>query len=392
MLRIASLIVTKNVTFGRVNCNTMYVYQHSDWPKWHWDSHRVSNKLTKIVEQQGRLLGRLGALGLDASQHTAFESNTQEVTGSFEIEGEQLNRDEVRSSLANHLGVQFNQPVHVSDKVASAVHVFIDATNNYSQPLTHERLFNWHASLFPTGLSGGLKIETGKYRSSAQPMQIVSGPIGHEKVHYEAPAAGKLKTMMVKLLHYINSEQEDHAIIKAAVAHLWFEIIHPFDDGNGRIGRSLIDYLFCHADQESTRYYNVSWALLEHRKAYYELLNKAGEGDLDITEWVLWFFDRVEQALDRSQQIANQVELRTKFWMKFGRHPFNQRQVKVLTKLLGDFEGNVTSSKWSRMTSCTRMTATRDINELLDLGILQRSGSGGRSTSYTLAFDWRDKG
>ena len=244
-------------------------------------------------------------------------------------------------------------------------------------------MFDWHAGLFPTGRSAGIKIEVAQWRTSREPMQIVSGAMGRETVHYEAPDSKIVPSMMKELFMYIN-QNDEHPFLKAAVAHLWFEIIHPFDDGNGRIGRALVDKLLCEADSSELRFYSFSNTILLNQKSYYNQLNKSSCNGLNITEWIVWFFNILKEAIQISENIISKVDFKRQFWQKYADLKMNERQLKVVKKLVDGFEGNITSSKWTRMTKCTKMTATRDINDLIQKGILNMNEAGGRSTSYSL--------
>jgi len=273
----------------------MYVYENKHWPKWNWDDTLVNAHLIKLVERQGRLLGKLAVLGFNSQEKTAFETGVLDVTRNSEIEGENLVEEQVRSSIAKNLGLDYS-PYHApkSDGTEGAVNMFLDATRGYRKILTKERLFDWHAGLFPTGRSSGRKIAVAQWRSSEDPMQIISGAMGREVVHYEAPSSSKVEGMMEKLLNYINGNEDIHPYIKAAIAHLWFEVIHPFEDGNGRVGRAIVDKILCEADRSDVRFYSFSNAVSEDYKNYYEQLNKASKQDLNIADWLVWFFSFFE--------------------------------------------------------------------------------------------------
>ena len=366
----------------------MYVYQYKDWPNWKWDSARINYKLIELVAKQNQLLGVLSVLGFDSKEKTALETGVLDVLKNSEIEGEKLLESQVRSSIARNLGIDISYDHNLkSEESEGAVNLFLDSTRNYKSEITPERMFDWHAGLFPTGRSAGLKIEVAKWRTSSEPMQIVSGAIGREKVHYEAPSSSQVPEMMQCLISYMN-KGIDHPFIKTAIVHLWFEVIHPFEDGNGRIGRALVDKLLCEADNSELRFYSFSNTILNHRKTYYDQLNKASKADLDATGWIEWFFDILLESIDNSDDIIAKVDFKRRFWERLSGKNVNARQQKVINKLLEGFEGNITSSKWTRMTKCTKMTATRDINGLLALNILTKNASGGRSTSYKLNTDF----
>ena len=361
----------------------MYVYQNKDWPKFYWDEKSVNKSLLELVSLQSKLLGRLAALGFDTQEKAALETGVMDVMHNSEIEGELFLESHIRSSIARNLGIEVPEPNSKSEEAEGAVNMFLNATRDYKKSLNEERMFDWHAGLFPTGRSTGIKIEVANWRTSKEPMQIVSGAMGREKVHYEAPDAKLVPSMMKELLDYIN-ENEEHPFLKSAIAHLWFEVIHPFDDGNGRIGRALVDKLLCEADNSELRFYSFSYTILLNKKVYYNQLNKFSCNDLDTTDWVLWFFDILKEAIQNSEKVISKVDFKRQFWQKYADVRMNDRQLKVVKKLVDGFEGNVTSSKWTRMTKCTKMTATRDINDLIQKGILTMNESGGRNTSYSL--------
>ena len=362
----------------------MYVYQCENWPKWEWEEKEINSILLEVIAKQNQLFGKLSVLGFDIKERTALETGVLDVIKSSKIEGEELKESHVRSSIAKNLGLDVSEGNELKqESTEGAVNMFLDSTRNYNSKLNEERLFDWHSGLFPTGRSAGRKIEVATWRTSRDPMQIVSGPMGREIVHYEAPKSRDVSKMMVQLLDYLNNDKE-HPFLKAAIAHLWFEVIHPFDDGNGRIGRAIIDMMLCQADELEYRYYSFSNTVLNQKKEYYSLLNKMSKGDLNITEWINWFLQAVSSSIENSEEILTKVGFKRRFWEKYAREKFNDRQRKVIEKLLGGFEGNITSSKWTRMTKCTRMTATRDINDLQEKGVLEKNDSGGRSTSYKL--------
>lgn len=362
----------------------MYVYQHKDWPNWTWNEERVNVLLLEVVAKQNRLLGKLSVLGFDSKEKTAFETGVLDVLKNSEIEGQKLVELQVRSSIAKNLGLDLKEEVFIkSEESEGAVNLFLDATRNYIKAISAPRMFDWHAGLFPTGRSAGRGIEVAQWRTSEDPMQIVSGAMGYEKVHYEAPRSSLVPEMMEELMSYINDDKS-HPLIKAAISHLWFEVIHPFEDGNGRIGRALVDKLLCLADKSELRFYSFSNTVLLYRKAYYKHLNMASVGELDITYWMEWFLEILLKSIDNSEEVIQRVDFKRRFWETFSDKRLNERQLKVIKKLLDGFEGSITSARWTRMTNCTKMTATRDINGLLELGILHKNASGGRSTSYRL--------
>ena len=361
----------------------MYVYQEQDWPQFYWDEKSVNQSLLELVSLQSQLLGKLEALGFDIKEKTALETGVMDVMHNSEIEGELFLESQIRSSIAKNLGIQVPEPNSKSEEAEGAVNMFLDVTRKYNKPLIKERMFDWHAGLFPTGRSAGIKIEVANWRTSKEPMQIVSGAMGKERVHYEALSSHLVPLMMDELMRYIN-DHDDHPFIKSSITHLWFEVIHPFDDGNGRIGRALVDKLLCEADKSELRFYSFSNAILQNKKTYYAELNKASRANLNVTGWLLWFFEILKKAIENSEKVLSKVDFKRQFWQKYAEVKMNDRQLKVLKKLVDGFEGKITSSKWTRITKCTKMTATRDINDLINKGILSMNESGGRSTSYSL--------
>ena len=365
----------------------MYVYKRKDWPQFFWDEKHLNTSLLELVALQNQLLGKLEILGFEAKEKSALENGILDVMNNSEIEGEVFMESQIRSSIAKNLGIDIQEAsFSKSEEAEGAVNMFLDATRNYRARLTAERMFDWHAGLFPTGRSSGKKIEVARWRTSKEPMQIVSGAMGREIVHYEAPNSELVPSMMQELMTYMN-ENDQHPFLKAAIAHLWFELIHPFDDGNGRIGRALVDKLLCEADQSALRFYSFSNTLLLHKKEYYHQLNKSSNDDLDLTNWIAWFFEILKEAIKNAEKALIKVDFKRQFWQKYADVKLNDRQLKVVKKLVEGFEGNLSSSKWTRMTKCTKMTATRDINDLIEKGILRKNQSGGRSTSYVLNFD-----
>lgn len=361
----------------------MYIYQHKNWPRWTWNQTLVNQLLIELIGKQQHFLGKLEGLGFDIREKTALESEIKDILTNSEIEGNFLQESQIRSSIAKNLGIEMEEPINKSIETEGAINLFLDATRNFKTILTSERLFDWHAGLFPTGRSAGIKIELANYRTSPEPMQIVSGAMGREKVHYEAPAATKVPEMMDELLRYINTSEE-HPFIKACVAHLWFEVIHPFEDGNGRLGRAIVDKLLCEADSSTFRYYSFSSIVLKHTKEYYNELNNASLNSLEITRWMNWMMNILIKAIEHSEIILQKVDFRRQFWEKNKEIALNPRQQKVLIKLLDNIDININSDRWTRIAKCTKMTATRDINDLIEKGIFKKSESGGRSTYYQI--------
>lgn len=360
-----------------------YIYQNADWHSFRWCGEKVNNLLLDIQKAQGYLLGKMDVLGFEVKNNALLNVLTENILKSSEIEGEILNKEQVHSSVARKLGLDFNQNINVERNIEGIVDMMFDATQNFAQPLTKERLFGWHASLFPTGYSGMYKIDVGQYRSDKNgPMQVVSGHLGKEKIHYEAPNAEVLSEEMDYLIDYINND-EINPIIKAGIAHLWFVVLHPFDDGNGRIARALTDMQLAKNDNSSYRFYSMSSQIQKNRKSYYEILEKTQKGSMDITNWLVWFLENLLLAINSSEDILKGVLKRAEFWQKNINTTFNERQKKVLNRFMDDFKGNLTTTKWAKMCNCSQDTATRDISDLIDKKILKKLGTG-RSTHYVL--------
>ena len=364
-----------------------YIHQKKDWPNFKWDSERLIALLGAVRSTQGQLIGNMESIGFDLRDEASLETITLEIVKSSEIEGELLDVEQVRSSIARRLGMKRAGLVPSNRDVDGIVDLLLDAIQNYSSNLTYERLFDWHSSLFPTGRSGMYKIIVGDWRDdSTGPMQVVSGGMGREKVHFEAPAANKIPEEMDQFLTWINNNQEIDPVIKAGVAHLWFITIHPFEDGNGRIARAITDMLLTRSDGISQRFYSMSAQIRQVRKEYYEILERTQKNSLDITEWLSWFLLCLLDALLSSKEVFQKVLLRHQFWLKYDNLPLNGRQRKMLTRLLDDFIGKLTTKKWAKMMKCSHDTALRDIQGLINLGILEKEKSGGRSTNYELKY------
>lgn len=360
-----------------------YIWQQASWPNFTWDKEAIGEVLGQAQVCQSRILGMLSALGFDIRQQTALESITEDVVRSSEIEGELLNRDSVRSSIARHLGVDIPSSAVSDHYTEGVVQVAIDAVKNCSSPLSKERLCNWHAALFPTGRSGMYRITVADWRQGDDPMLVVSGAMGKERVHYEAPPTAKISAEMKRFIKWFNSDNPENLLIKAAVAHLWFVAIHPFDDGNGRLTRTLTDMLVARSNG-GLQCYSVSAEILKNRKDYYALLERVTCDSLDITEWVRWFLQRIEAAIKTSEQQLQRVLNKSEFWSRHNDTGFNERQRKIINRLYDGFEGPLTSSKWAKICHCSPDTALRDIADLMEKGILDKAPSGGRSTHYVL--------
>ncbi|HEY3913212.1 MAG TPA: Fic family protein [Verrucomicrobiae bacterium] len=362
-----------------------YIYEHKEWPEFRWEQAETADLLAEVRHQQGRLLGRMEDLGFSLREEATLQTLTEDVVKTSDIEGEKLNAEQVRSSLARRMGIDIGALAQVDRNVEGIVEVMLDATGKFEAPLTEERLFGWHAALFPTGRSGMHRITVGGWRTDASgPMQVVSGPIGREKVHYQAPAADGLKEEMLRFLEWCNGAREIDPVIKSALAHFWFVTIHPSDDGNGRIARAIADLMLARSERSSQRFYSMSAQIQRERNVYYEVLEKCQKGTLDITRWVVWFLSCLKRALGASEETLEIVLTKARFWKAHAQEPFNERQRKVVNRLLDGFEGKLTSSKWAKLTRCSQDTALRDIGELLERGILSKDEPGGRSTSYHL--------
>jgi Fic family protein len=364
---------------------TTYIHELKDWPKFTWDRAKLTQKLAAVRNRQGRLTGRMEELGFKLKTEANLEALTEEVTKSSEIEGEVLNRDQVRSSLARRLGVDIGALTPAERNVEGIVEMMLDATGKYKDPLTADRLFGWHAALFPTGRSGMNKITVGAWRrEESGPMQVVSGPIGRERVHYEAPKATLLSDEMTAFISWFNGTLDIDPVLKAAVAHLWFVTNHPFEDGNGRIARAIADMALARSEGSSQRFYSMSAQIQQERNAYYDILEATQKGELDITAWLEWFLDCLDRAFVRADAILASVLRKARFWKKHAGQAFNDRQRAMIDRLFNGFEGKLTSSKWAQLTKSSQDTALRDIDDLVAKGVLSKDTAGGRSTSYSL--------
>jgi len=365
---------------------SQYIHQQSDWPKLHWNREFLADRLLAVHHEQGRLMGRMEALGFNIQQEALLDTFTQDVLKSSEIEGERLPSDQVRSSVARHLGMDIAGLKPVDRNVEGVVEMMLDATRNYDQPPTADRLFSWHASLFPTGRSGMRPVRTGAWRDDRTgPMQVVSGPVGRERIHYEAPPAAKLDQEMQAFLNWFNATNEADWVVKAALAHFWFVTIHPFDDGNGRIARAIADLALARSEKSPQRFYSMSAQIRQERNEYYNILERTQKGTTDITPWMDWFLDCLARTIEGAQITLASVFYKTRVWEIAANVQLNDRQRLILQKLLEGFEGKLTTSKWAALTKSSQDTALRDILHLVENGILVKSSEGGRSTSYTLA-------
>ncbi len=359
-----------------------YIYQYNNWPNFTWDEKEVQLILGKVRHLQGKIFGQVSALGFLIKEETILTTLTLDVLKSSEIEGELLNYEQVRSSIARRLGLDYAGMVYPDRNVEGVVEMMLDATQNYDKPLDEERLFSWHSALFPTGRSGMHKIDVGCYRK--EEMQVVSGAMGKEKVHYQAPPPEQIKYEMDRFLEWFNNNTKIDLVIKSAIAHFWFIIIHPFDDGNGRIARAISDLLLARSEDSSQRFYSLSNQMLLERKVYYATLQKIQHSNEKITEWIVWFLNCLYRALKNTEQTIQKVLYKADFWDKHKNTEVNSRQRLMLNKLLDGFEGKLKTSKWAKITKCSQDTALRDIKDLIEKGILRQEKPGGRSTNYEL--------
>lgn len=380
---------------------TTFIHQNDNWPDFTWRNDEIVNLLSEARNLQGRLIGKMESLGFDLRNEALLDTLTLDVLKSSEIEGEYLNPEQVRSSIARRLGIEIAGSVESDRNVDGVVEMMLNATQNCFKPLTAERLFDWHAALFPTGRSGIYRITVADWRKDTTgPMQVVSGALGKEKIHFQAPDSILVEKEMNQFLDWFNNNlkitpdtniiygvRDSSAIdlvIKAAIAHLWFVTIHPFEDGNGRITRALTDMLLAQSDKSNQRFYSMSAQIRVERKHYYEILEKTQKGNLDITEWIKWFLNCLINSLKLTDSTLLKVSLKADFWTKHSKTLINERQKKLLNKLLDGFDGKLTSSKWAKIAKCSKDTAIRDINDLIDKNILQKEAAGGRSTNYEI--------
>ncbi|MBK5948783.1 Fic family protein [Rhodobium orientis] len=362
-----------------------YIHQGKDRPAFRWNAEKLSDLLADIRHRQGRLIGRMEALGFLLRSEAVLQTLTEDVMKSSEIEGERLDRAQVRSSIARRLGLDIGGLIPADRHVEGIVELMLDATQNYDKPLTADRLFDWHAALFPTGRSGMTRITVGAWRDdSSGPMQVVSGPFGKEKVHFEAPEAGRLDAEMRAFLDWFNAKPGIDPVLKAGIAHLWFVTLHPFDDGNGRIARAIADMALARSEGTSQRFYSMSAQIRLERNAYYDTLERTQKGDLDITDWLEWFLACLGRAFEGAEAVLSSVLDKARFWEAHAEDPFNDRQRDMLNRLMDGFEGKLTSSKWAKIQKCSQDTALRDIDDLIKRNILVKDSAGGRSTSYSL--------
>ena len=366
----------------------IYIWQQPDWPRFRWDSDAVSNALADAKYRQGLLTGRMSSIGFDLSRQAVLHTMTEEVVSSGAIEGETLNAAQTRSSVARRLGMDVVGAVRVGLDVEGMVDMTLGAVQRWDMPLTAERLFAWHEALFSTGGSPFRRIEVGGWRTDSRgPMQVVSGAVGRERVHFQAPPAASIDGEMAAFLDWFESPSQMDGVLKAALAHLWFVTIHPFDDGNGRIARAIADMALARSERSPERFYSMSSQIMAERAAYYRTLERTQRGTMDVTEWTLWFLGCLTRAIESAETALSATLAKARFWQSAANIPLNARQRMMLNRLLDDFQGKLTTSKWARLAKCSHDTALRDINALIRRGILKRGAAGGRSASYELA-DW----
>ncbi len=363
-----------------------YIHERPGWPDFTWDSEAIAGSLAAVRHKQGKHLGKMEALGFELRTEASLIALTDEVVKSSAIEGENLNPKEVRSSIARKLGLDVAGLPEPGREVQGIVEMMLDATRNFDTPLTAARLFDWHAALFPTGRSGMTRITVGAWRTTeVGPMQVVSGPIGREKVHFEAPAADRLESEMATFLEWFNSRLTMDPVLKAGIAHFWFVTIHPFEDGNGRLARAIADMTLSQSDGTKDRFYSMSSGIEAERQEYYFQLESAQRGSLDITAWLAWFLGCLDRSIEDADKTLKSVLHKAMLWQRINPNPVNERQRKVINRMFDNFKGNLTTSKYAKLAKCSNDTALRDIRELLERGIIVKNPGGGRSTSYRLA-------
>ncbi|MBP7917070.1 MAG: Fic family protein [Arenimonas sp.] len=368
-----------------------YIWQQADWPAWRFDASALAESLVKVSRNQGMLLGRMVDAGLLLRDQATLLALSEEVLKTSAIEGEHFEPASVRSSIARRMGLDIGALAPKDRYAEGVVDMVLDATEHYADSLSAERLLSWHYALFPDGQNGLTPIRVGQWRDDANgAMQVVSGPLHRQRVHFEAPPATQLPAELERFLQWINGDSKQNALLKAGLAHLWFLTLHPFDDGNGRIARAIGEMLLARADGSAQRFYSLSAQIQRERRAYYEILERIQKGGLDVTEWLAWFLQQLDSAINNAQQLLDSVLFKACFWRHWSETPLNARHIKVLNRLIDGFDGKLTSSKWAALAKCSADTALRDINELLALGVLQKAEAGGRSSAYALTRPWLD--
>ena len=363
-----------------------FIHETKEWPNLNWDDTRLTKTLAEVRYRQGKLLGQMSGLGFGLRAEANLKSLTTDVIKTSIIEGETLDADEVRSSIARRLGIDVGGTSHASRDVEGVVEMMLNATQKYADPLTKERLFDWHAALFPTGRSRMQRITVGAWRTEESgPMQVVSGPMGKERVHFEAPVAGRIEREMSAFLDWFNTTSNIDPVLKAGVAHFWFVTIHPFEDGNGRIARAIADMALARAEETSERFYSASAQIEAERKQYYNELESSQRGTVNITLWLEWFFGCLGRAIQKAEHDLASILRKAKIWDELNKGQVNDRQRKVTNRLLDNFEGKLTTSEYAKIAKCSEDTALRDIKELVRRGILVQNEGGGRSVSYRIS-------
>jgi Fic family protein len=363
----------------------IYIHEKDNWTNFTWNEKLVSKKLAETRNLQGRLLGKMESLGFDQQGEAVLNTLTLEIVKSSEIEGEILDLEQVRSSIARKLGIELAGAIASERHIDGIVEMMLDATQKYDSPLTKNRLFGWHSALFPTGWSNLCKITVADWRKDTTgPMQVISGAMGKEKIHFEAPNSDRIDLEIEKFNHWIESKNEIDSVLKAAIAHLWFITIHPFEDGNGRITRAITEMLLARSDNSTKRFYSMSSQIRTERKQYYEILEKTQKGNSEITNWILWFLECLKNSFSSTSDVLYKIFTKAEFWKTHSKTIINERQQKMLNKLLDGFDGKLTTSKWGKISKCSQDTALRDIQDLIKKDILQKEKSGGRSTNYKL--------
>ena len=366
----------------------MYIWQQATWPEFTWDDATLSILLAQVNKEQGRLKGKLEAMGFKTQGEALLQTLTEDVIKSSDIEGEKLDSAQVRSSIARRLGMDIAGLVPADRNVEGVVEMMLDATQKYDSPLTAKRLFDWHAALFPTGRSGMREIIVGDWRDDREgPMQVVSGPVGRERVHYKAPPAQQIPEESARFLEWFNQPKAIDPLLAAGLAHLWFVSLHPFEDGNGRIARAIADMALAQGEKSPQRSYSMSAQIREVRDDYYNMLGRTQKSSLDITSWQKWFLDCLGRAIESAHKNLDEALQKARFWERYARQPLNERQIKVLNRVMDNFEGKLTSSKWAKIAKCSQDSAGRDIKDLIERGALRKDPGGGRSTSYSIVLD-----
>jgi Fic family protein len=366
----------------------MYIWQHKDWPDFAWKDQDLIPMLIQAHREQSRLRGKMETMGFESRDETILQTLTEDIVKSSEIEGEKLNNEQVRSSIARRLGMDIGGLTATDRNVERVVEMMLDATQNFGAPLTEDRLFSWHHALFPTGRSGMRIIMVGYWRpEGSDPMQVVSGSGRRERIHYEAPPAIQVPAEMQRFLEWFNEPNNLDPLLFAGLAHLWYVTIHPFEDGNGRIARAIADMALARGENSLQRSYSMSAQIRRELGNYYDTLEMTQQATLDITAWQKWFLDCLNHAFEGAHGRLGDALRKARFWEHFAREPLNEREIKVLRRMMDNWEGKLTSSKWAKIAKCSQDTAGRDIKDLIERGALKKDPGGGRSTSYSIVFD-----